>query len=378
MSGRNGAGNSRSARLRLYWLPPGINQWQGGRGDGSLCQGMRVGACRAGWSPMQGLQHRGQSQTIIWAPSTGCCAGRMAKPAPKLASECSWMSLGAAARESANSANQSGSGVQSLSVWVGIRGTSRPSSLGKASVPGSRRDASLRGAAGEEHPVGTPAGQGQGLGTGRASAHLLPVGRGGPQLPPGPPLTRPYEQCLQTLQPPPRPGSPTPRPSSSTRPTSPMPLPWGKHRGAGRGLAGVGCHGGPRTGGLVGTLRRRFSGGVMRQRRPKWGPRLVSLLRGPSRGGQGAAGAQRQPPGGETNSPAPLAPSPPRSALSALVPTAVLLSLLAVAGSAGLIYVLWRRREGKGTQGCHCARPRHSGTHPGELSGAGAGEPGGG
>lgn len=222
------------------------------------------------------------------------------------------------------------------------------------------------------------AGARAGLGKGWASAHLLPVGRGGPQLPPGPPLTRPYEQCLQTLQPPPRPGSPTPRPSSSTRPTSPMPLPWGEHRRAGRGLAGVGCHGGPRTGGLVGTLRRHFSGGVMRQRRPKWGPRLVSLLRGPSHGGQGAAGAQRQPPGGETNSPAPLAPSPPRSALSALVPTAVLLSLLAVAGSAGLIYVLWRRREGKGTQGCHCARPRHSGTHPGELSGAGAGEPGGG
>lgn len=39
------------------------------------------------------------------------------------------------------------------------------------------------------------------------------------------------------------------------------------------------------------------------------------------------------------------ATGPPRSALSALVPTAVLLSLLAVAGSAGLIYVLWRRRE---------------------------------
>ncbi|XP_040386877.1 CMRF35-like molecule 2 [Cygnus olor] len=92
----------------------------------------------------------------------------------------------------------------------------------------------------------------------------------------------------------------------------------------------------------------------------------------------GAAGAQRQPPGAETNSPAPLASSPPRSALSALVPTVVLLSLLAVAGSAGLIYVLWRRREGKGTQRCHCALPRHSGTHPGELSGAGAGEPGGG
>uniref|UniRef100_A0A8B9U3K0 Ig-like domain-containing protein n=1 Tax=Anas zonorhyncha TaxID=75864 RepID=A0A8B9U3K0_9AVES len=60
-----------------------------------------------------------------------------------------------------------------------------------------------------------------------------------------------------------------------------------------------------------------------------------------------------------------LASSPPMSARSALVPTAVLLSLLAVAGSAGLVYALWRRREGKGTQGCHCAHPGHSGTHLG-------------
>uniref|UniRef100_A0A8C3CM39 Ig-like domain-containing protein n=1 Tax=Cairina moschata TaxID=8855 RepID=A0A8C3CM39_CAIMO len=39
------------------------------------------------------------------------------------------------------------------------------------------------------------------------------------------------------------------------------------------------------------------------------------------------------------------ATGPPWSALSAPVPTAVLLSLLAVAGSAGLVYALWRRRE---------------------------------
>uniref|UniRef100_A0A8C3CLN2 Ig-like domain-containing protein n=1 Tax=Cairina moschata TaxID=8855 RepID=A0A8C3CLN2_CAIMO len=63
------------------------------------------------------------------------------------------------------------------------------------------------------------------------------------------------------------------------------------------------------------------------------------------------------------------ATGPPWSALSAPVPTAVLLSLLAVAGSAGLVYALWRRREGKGTQGCHCAHPGHSRTHLGSRAG---------
>lgn len=126
------------------------------------------------------------------------------------------------------SANQSGSGMQNLSFWVRKRGRSKPCSLGKASVPGTRRDSSPRGAAGKERPLGTPAGQGQGLGTVRASAHLLLGGRGGPQLAPGPPLTRPYELCLQTPQPPPRPGSPTPPPSSSPRPTAPTPLPRGE------------------------------------------------------------------------------------------------------------------------------------------------------
>ncbi|XP_035198612.1 CMRF35-like molecule 2 [Oxyura jamaicensis] len=52
------------------------------------------------------------------------------------------------------------------------------------------------------------------------------------------------------------------------------------------------------------------------------------------------------------------ATGPPGSALSALVPTAVLLSLLAVAGSAGLIYALWRRREDRRPLGAVRSNPK--------------------
>lgn len=110
-----------------------------------------------------------------------------------------------------------------------------------------------------------------------------------------------------------------------------------------------------------------FFWGVTQQQRPKWGSGLVSLLRGPIP--QWAGGCRSTAPafegGGKQPRSSSLASSPPMSARSALVPTAVLLSLLAVAGSARLVYALWRRREGKGTQGCHCAHPGHSGTHLG-------------
>lgn len=208
------------------------------------------------------------------------------------------------------STNQSRSGLQNLSFWVRKRGRTKPCSLGKASIPGIQRDSSPRGAAGKGHPLGMPAGQGQGLGTVQASAHLLLVGRGGPQLPPGPPPMRPYELCLQTLQPPPRPGSPMPPPpSSSPRPTAPTPLPRGEPW-APQGRGGALSVAGSSHRGAHGDTPEMFFWGVTQQQRPKWGSGLVSLLRGPSHSGQGAAGAQRQPLRGEANSPAPL-PLPP-------------------------------------------------------------------
>lgn len=264
------------------------------------------------------------------------------------------------------STNQSRSGLQNLSFWVRKRGRTKPCSLGKASIPGIQRDSSPRGAAGKEHPLGMPAGQGQGLGTVQASAHLLLVGRGGPQLPPGPPPMRPYELCLQTLQPPPCPGSPTPPSRSSPQPTAPTPLPRGEPwapRGGGGGALSCRVF---TPGGSWGHSRDVFLGGdaAAETQVGLWAGVLASWPIP-----QWAGGCRSTAPafegGGKQPRSSSLASSPPMSARSALVPTAVLLSLLAVAGSARLVYALWRRREGKGTQGCHCAHPGHSGTHLG-------------
>lgn len=79
------------------------------------------------------------------------------------------------------------------------------------------------------------------------------------------------------------------------------------HHGAGGGGLSVA---GSSHQGAHGDTPEMFFWGVTQQQRPKWGSGLVSLLRGPSHSGQGAAGAQRQPLRGEANSPAPL-PLPP-------------------------------------------------------------------
>ncbi|KAM6050182.1 uncharacterized protein LJ206_017354 [Theristicus caerulescens] len=83
------------------------------------------------------------------------------------------------------------------------------------------------------------------------------------------------------------------------------------------------------------------------------GPWLVAEGLREGTGTQGTAKAKPQPCEGE-NQPrsSPLASSSPGTALSALVPSVVLLSLLAAAGSAGLLCTLRRRREGNGARAC--------------------------